>query len=129
MAAGWSADAVVHGDLYDDQVFVDDRFRLALVDLDDVGLGDPLLDAANACAHLLALAAARPAQAKRLLAYRTLVRDEFLRALDAAPADLAWREGLCVLLLATGPLRVLSPTWRRESAALTDVAVRLTAAA
>jgi hypothetical protein len=116
---------VVHGDLYEAQVFVDRDYSLGLIDLDDLGPGDPASDAANFCAHLLALALSVPAAAGRLSAYRTLVRRAFLDRLDVAPVALAWREALAMLLLATGPFRVLDPRWPAEVGRRVRLAVRL----
>ena len=124
--ADWRPTAFVHGDLYDDQIFVDDRYGLGLIDLDDMGPGDPAMDAANVCAHLLALAAVVPWRAHRLVAYRELVRSAFVDRLDTSPDELAWREALAVLLLATGPFRVQSPTWQSDTSHLIDLAIRLT---
>jgi aminoglycoside phosphotransferase (APT) family kinase protein len=115
----------VHGDLYEAQVFVARDFSLGLIDLDDLGPGDPAGDAANFCAHLIALALSVPAAAPRLLAYRELVRDAFLTRLGIAPAALAWREAVAMLLLATGPFRVLDPRWPREVGRRVRLAVRL----
>jgi hypothetical protein len=126
VAAGWAPSALVHGDLYDDQVFVDDDFGLGLVDLDDTGPGDPVLDMANLCAHLLAMAALVPAAAARLIAYRDLVRSAYCRRVGVSPSDFAWREALGLLQLATGPFRVLAPNWERQSGHLVSLAVRLT---
>jgi Phosphotransferase enzyme family len=118
-------ESIVHGDLYEAQVFVDERFALGLIDLDDLGRGDPVLDAANFCAHLLALALAVPRAADRLVAYRRLVRPAFLRALDVSPEAMAWREALSMLLLAAGPFRVLDPAWPAEVGRRVALAVRL----
>jgi hypothetical protein len=115
----------VHGDLYEAQVFVDEDFSLGLIDLDDLGPGDPATDAANFCAHLLVLALSVPAAANRLAAYRGLVRDAFLQRLGISPADLAWREALAALLLASGPFRVLDPRWPAEVGRRVLLAVRL----
>ena len=125
VATGWAPTRLVHGDLYDDQLFVDDGFSLGLVDYDDLGLGDPAMDAANCCAHLLVLGMLFPDAGRRLIAYRHLVRRGFLDRLGITSGDLAWREALAVLLLATGPFRVLSPTWPSETARLVDLAARL----
>lgn len=116
---------IVHGDLYEAQVFVDEDFSLGLIDLDDVGVGDPAMDGANFCAHLLALALALPSATERLSAYRTLVRRAFLERLGMPEAAFAWREALCMLLLATGPFRVLDPAWPAGVRRRVDVAVRL----
>lgn len=116
---------LVHGDLYEAQVFVEEDFSLGLIDLDDVALGDPALDAANFCAHLLALALSAPRAAGRLAAYRALVRRAFLARLDVGPEALAWREALAMLLLATGPFRVLEPSWPDEVVRRIRLALRL----
>jgi hypothetical protein len=118
---GWAEGAeppeewIVHGDLYENQVFIEGE-ALGLVDLDDLGPGDPLLDAANFIAHLRVLAAAGPPAAPVIGRYREELRTAFLRRLDADPADLAWREAYCLLRLATGPFRVLHAEWPRRMA-------------
>ncbi|HKY77693.1 MAG TPA: hypothetical protein VJS45_16280 [Acidimicrobiia bacterium] len=106
---------IVHGDLYENQVFVDGH-DLGLVDLDDLGPGDALLDAANFSAHLLLLGASGPPAAAVILRYREELRAAFLRRLDADPVALAWREAYCLLRLAAGPFRVLHPDWPRRTA-------------
>jgi hypothetical protein len=129
VARGARANAVpprpVHGDLYEAQVFVDDDYSLGLIDLDDAGIGDPAMDAANFSAHLLALALAVPPARDRLVAYRNLVRPAFARRLRIDPGELAWREGLAMLQLASGPFRVLHPAWPSEVRQRVDLAVRL----
>ena len=103
-------DRFVHGDLYEGQLLIDGD-GIGLLDLDDVGPGDPLLDAANLCAHLLVLATGGGPARDRILRYRADLRTAFTRSLDADPAELAWREAYCILRLATGPFRVLRPDW------------------
>jgi hypothetical protein len=126
---GVAGDAVpttmVHGDLYEAQVFVGEDYSLGLIDLDDAGPGDPAMDAANFCAHLIALALAIPRARRRLMAYRALVRPAFLARLGIGRPQLAWREALCMLTLATGPFRVLEPDWPAKVGRWTDVALRL----
>ena len=117
--------SAVHGDLYEAQVFVDGDFSLGLIDLDDLGPGDPAVDAANFSAHLLVLALAVPAVADRLVAYRRLVREAFLRRLGISSSELAWREAMATLLLASGPFRVLDPRWPTEVVRRIRLAVRL----
>jgi hypothetical protein len=106
---------IVHGDLYENQIVVDGQ-NLGLIDLDDLGPGDPLLDAANFSAHLLVLAVAGPPAAGTILRYREELRAVFLGVFDADPAALAWREAFCLLRLASGPFRVLHPDWPRRMA-------------
>ena len=106
---------MVHGDLYENQVLVDGA-SLGLIDLDDLGPGDALLDAANFSAHLLVLGASGPSAAALVFRYREELRAAFLRRLDADPVALAWREAYCLLRLAAGPFRVLHPDWPRRTA-------------
>jgi hypothetical protein len=120
---------VIHGDLYEAQIFVGDDYRLGLIDLDDAGPGDPAMDAANFSAHLVGLALVAPAATKRLMGYRGLVRRAFLTRLGIGSSDLAWREALCMLRLATGPFRVLDPRWPHEVHRRVALAVRLMDAA
>jgi len=116
---------LVHGDLYEAQLFVDTDYTLGLIDLDDLGIGDPALDAANLTAHLVALALAAPAASTRILAYRSLVREAFLTRLDISHRAFSWREALCMLLLASGPFRVIDPEWPNELKLRVELAVRL----
>jgi hypothetical protein len=106
---------IVHGDLYENQILVDGE-ALGLIDLDDLGPGDPLLDAANFSAHLLLLGASGPPAAAVILSYREELQGAFGRRFDADPAQLAWREAYCLLRLVAGPFRVLHPDWRRRMA-------------
>jgi aminoglycoside phosphotransferase (APT) family kinase protein len=115
---------IVHGDLYEGQVLVADD-SLGLVDLDDVGPGDPVLDAATFCAHLLALAASAGGAAGRVLRYRELLRAAFLQRLDVDPRALAWREAYAMLLLAPGPVRVLHREWARQMTTRIELAEQL----
>jgi hypothetical protein len=124
-AASTTAGPTVHGDLYEGQVFVGDRNRMGVIDLDDAGPGDPLLDGANLLAHLTVLSASSPRARRRPLAYRALLRPLLLDGLGASEEDLAWREALCMLKLATGPFRVLSPRWPSRVEARVDAAIRL----
>jgi phosphotransferase family enzyme len=124
-AEGTVAGPTIHGDLYEAQIFVDERHRLGLIDLEDAGPGDPLLDAANLLSHLATLSVTDPRAQGRPLAYRALLRRALLDAFGASEAELAWRESLSMLLLATGPFRVLSPDWPRKVAARVDAAARL----
>jgi hypothetical protein len=122
---GTPAERTIHGDLYEAQIFVDERHRLGLIDLEDAGPGDPLLDAANFLSHLATLSVSDPRAQGRPLAYRALLRRAMLDALGGSEAELAWRESLSMLLLATGPFRVQSPDWPRKVAARVDAAARI----
>lgn len=51
-ALSWQPSAIAHNDFYDDQMLVLPDGRVAVVDLEDAGRGDPLLDVGNFLAHL-----------------------------------------------------------------------------
>lgn len=118
---------IVHGDLYENQVLVDGD-RLGLIDLDDIGPGDPLLDAANFSAHLLVLGASSAARPAIILRYREELQTAFCQMLDADPATLAWREAYCLLRLTSGPFRILHPEWPRRMADRLALAAEVLAA-
>ena len=48
----WRPSVMAHNDFYDDQLLLLEDGRIALVDLEDIGPGDPLLDVGNFLAHL-----------------------------------------------------------------------------
>ena len=48
----WSPQGIAHNDFYDDQLIVTPDGRMALVDFEEAGPGDPLLDVGNFLAHL-----------------------------------------------------------------------------
>ena len=54
----WAPATVVHRDLYEEQIMVDER--IGLIDLDDSALGPPELDVGNLCAHIELLGSGRP---------------------------------------------------------------------
>lgn len=114
---------LVHGDLYENQILVDGD-TLGLLDLDDLGLGDPLLDAANFSAHLLILGASGLPASAGILRYREEVVAAYLKRLDADPAAIAWREAYCLLRLTSGPFRVLRPDWPERVAGRLTLAGR-----
>lgn len=104
-------DVVVHGDLYEAQILVGEAGRAAILDLDDLGVGDPGLDAANVSAHLVALAESHPQRARIIELHRSMVRADLLAAAGIDEPALRAREAIAMVQLATGPLRVLADDW------------------
>ncbi len=51
LVAGSCSLALIHRDLYDKQIFVDDRSGVGLLDFDTVTVGEPALDIANTLVH------------------------------------------------------------------------------
>jgi hypothetical protein len=117
---------VVHGDFYEGQLLIDESGRISgVLDIDDVGMGDPLADVANYTAHLIALAESYPDAEPRLDAHRRAVRAAFIDRTGIDGAALAAREAVATLALATGPLRVLSTGWPSRVGKRIDLAARI----
>ena len=97
----------VHGDLHEGQLVVDDTTITGLLDIDDVGPGDPLDDVGALVAHLRFRALTSGDQ--RIEAYATAVRSALSAHHDGSDVD---RHIAAVLVgLATGPFRIQQPDW------------------
>lgn len=98
---------LVHGDFYEDQVLLDPRLGLALLDWDEAGLGPAALDAACWLAH--AQAAAHEGETAPVAAEQIRAAWLGARPRDARQLDLL----ACIqlLALAPGPFRRLEPRW------------------
>lgn len=120
----------IHGDLYEAQL-VTGRGRgrartiTGVLDLDDVGPGDPLGDRATVLAHLLERLV-DPARRSTVVGdYVRELRRQFGAAVDAAELD---NVVAAVLVgLATGPFRIRSPRWQQAAGRRLRLAERLLA--
>lgn len=111
----------VHGDLHDGQVLVAGGEITGLLDVDGTGTGTIAHDLGRLLAHLDASRLQAPDLTERVDAY---VADLAEAAADLAPArDVAAAAAAAWVGLATGPLRVASPDWRREAGARIDRAL------
>lgn len=104
----------VHGDLHEGQLVLSDDRIVGVLDIDDVGPGDPLDDVATVLAHLRfrALTSARPdidTYADRLRA-----------AIAARDGDVDVVTAAVLVGLATGPFRIQQDDWRTTTATLID---------
>ncbi|MAT04967.1 MAG: hypothetical protein CL424_07990 [Acidimicrobiaceae bacterium] len=109
--------ATVHGDLHEGQVVVDDDGVIGLLDIDDVGPGDPLDDVAVLIAHLEFRALT--SGDGRIEEYADHVSDTVGADRDAAAVE---RQVAAVLIgLATGPFRIQQPDWSATTARVLDL--------
>lgn len=111
----------VHGDLHDGQVLVADGEITGLLDVDGAGTGTIAHDLGRLLAHLDASRLQAPDLAARVDVHVAAVAEAVA---DLAPArDVAAAAAAAWVGLATGPLRVASPGWRRQAGARIDRAL------
>lgn len=109
----------VHGDLYENQLLVDEGRLTGLLDVDTAGAGHRVEDLANLCAHLsvLALDSSRPKVITRYgAAVFALGEARFGRP------ELRAQIAAAVIGLAPGPFRALEAHWPQAVARRLDLA-------
>ena len=108
----WQPSGVAHNDFYDDQLIRLPDGRLALVDFEEAGLGDPLLDVGNFLAHLRWSARfGRESEAHASGAYHRRLRAAALARFGWDERALNLREAVCLFRVCTNPIRHLAPDW------------------
>lgn len=109
----------VHGDFHEAQIMVKSGTPVGLIDVDTYGWGHPGHDAATMLGHLHLLAPGCKSPSLVMELARNLNRHW-----DAEfdPVDLRHQTAAVVLGLATGPFRVQSPNWPRDTRSRIDVA-------
>ena len=117
--------ATIHGDLHEGQVIIGGGRITGLLDVDEVGPGDPLDDLATVLGHLRYRQVTAPDQAvsARIAAYADALRAGF--AEDVAPDQLDASTAAVLIGLATGPFRVQMKGWQAATAAVLDAATAL----
>lgn len=111
----WQPTHNAHNDFYDDQMLVLPDGRIALVDLEEAGPGDPMLDVGNFLAHLRWGAHfGREKEARAKDEYRELFQRSALERLGWNPHDLAMREAVCLFRICTNAIRHPHPDWRHR---------------
>ena len=115
-AESWRPSAVAHNDFYDDQMVVLPDGRLALVDLEGAGPGDPMLDVGNFLAHLnWSSRVSRRGDA--FGEYHHAFRREALERFGWTEADLNLREAVCLFRICTNAVRHPQDDWKERLAA------------
>ena len=111
----WKPSHTAHNDFYDDQMLALPDGRIALVDFEEAGPGDPMLDIGNFLAHLLwasHFGSEKEASAKS--AYHSIFLAETLGRMDWNERDLALREAVCLFRVCTNAIRHPRPDWRNR---------------
>ena len=111
---GWEPSTVAHNDFYDDQMIVLPDGRVSLVDFEEAGAGDPMLDVGNFLAHLRWNSTFRPRAGDATGAYHHAFRQAALHRFGWNPAELNLREAVCLFRICTNPIRRPRSDWHRR---------------
>jgi aminoglycoside phosphotransferase (APT) family kinase protein len=104
---------VVHGDLHDGQLQVDDRGRIVgVLDVDRVGLGEPLDDLARFVGHAIALGELTSEARAHIDGFTSRLRHHLDGLVDRREFDR--RVAAALIGLATGPFRSQMPFWNER---------------
>ena len=108
----WRAAGVAHNDFYDDQMLVLRDGRIALVDFEEAGPGDPMLDVGNFLAHLRwASLFGRKRRRDGSGEFYGRFRLASLERLGWDERDLALREAVCLFRICTNTIRRPQGDW------------------
>ena len=109
----WRPVCHAHNDFYDDQMLVLPDGRIALVDFEELGPGDPMLDVGNFLAHLRWTSRfGRDREALARDAYERLFRSAALERFRWDERELALREAVCLFRTCTSAIRHIRGDWR-----------------
>ncbi len=110
--SSWRPTGMAHNDFYDDQLLVGPDGRLALVDLEDIGPGDPLLDVGNFLAHLRWSARFSSRSSGHCSRFHAELRDAALDRFRWQERELSQREALCMFRICTNAIRHPKADWK-----------------
>ena len=111
----WRPSGMAHNDFYDDQLLMMGDGRIALVDLEDIGPGDPMLDVGNFLAHLRwSSQSSNQRRAANCSAYHEEMRRAALERFRWDARSLSLREAVCLFRICTNVIRHPKPDWKRR---------------
>ena len=115
--ASWQPTCLAHNDFYDDQMLSLPDGRIALVDFEETGPGEPMLDVGNFLAHLrIQSGLGRDDSAAAITAYHDAFRRAALDRLNWDERELDLREAVCLFRICTSTVRNIRPDWQRRLA-------------
>ncbi len=112
----WRPTGVAHNDFYDDQMLVLSDGRIALVDFEEAGPGEPMLDVGNFLAHLRwasSFARRRRTRDGSSECYK-LFRPAAIERFKWSEKDLAMCEAVCLFRICTNTIRRPRADWRNR---------------
>ena len=108
----WQPTCIAHNDFYDDQMLALPDGRIAIVDLEEAGLGDPMLDVGNFLAHLRWSSCFAPDQeAKFSESYHDAFRASAMEKFGWDGLELDLREATCLFRISTNAVRRPRQNW------------------
>ena len=111
----WRPDVIAHNDFYDDQMLILRDGRIAVVDFEEAGPGDSMLDVGNFLAHLRwATHFGRGREADARGAYHQLFRSAALDRFRWSERELAFREAVCLFRVCTNAVRRPRHDWHER---------------
>ena len=111
----WRPSHTAHNDFYDDQMLLLPDGRIALVDFEEAGPGDPMLDVGIFLAHLRwAAHFGREKEANAKSAYHAILQCAALDRFGWSEKELALRETVCLFTVCTNAIRHPRPDWRNR---------------
>lgn len=119
----WRPTHVAHNDFYDDQLLALPDGRVALVDFEEAGPGDPMLDVGNFLAHLRWTSRfGRESRAEGSRNFYWILRQAALSRFRWDVRELALREAVCLFRICTNAIRHPQGDWQdRLEAGLSQV--------
>jgi len=112
----WQPSAIAHNDLYDDQMLALPDGRVAIVDFEEAGPGDPLLDVGNFLAHLKWTSnIGRTRKHDVSGAYYHRLRTAALDRLKWNEHELNLREAVCLFRITTNTIRRPAQDWHERT--------------
>ena len=104
---------LLHGDFYYDQVLIRRNRSARFLDLDNLAVGDPIIDVASFCAQLLLLAARGKLDEQRAEWIHQHFIEDYESASGSRVADqkLSWYVSALLLRLSIWPFRFFEDNW------------------
>ena len=112
----WRPSCIAHNDFYDDQMLILPDGKVALVDFEEGGPGEPMLDVGNFLAHLRwnARFGRRENEAGASQAYYDIFRRAALERFAWNEQELSLREAICLFRICTNSIRHIQGDWRHR---------------
>ena len=112
----WQPSTIAHNDLYDDQMLALPDGRVAVVDFEEAGPGDPMLDIGNFLAHLKWTSCIGRSHKKDVSGvYYQRLRTATLDRFGWSESDLNLREAVCLFRITTNTIRRPARNWRERT--------------